>query len=60
MVLNKGPQIHFWISEKAASKTEPQQTPSDEGELPLVSDTHPKEDCQKERSLPPYYHVEIF
>jgi hypothetical protein len=58
----KGPQIHFWVSEKAVCQCEPPATNSEAGEcctsLPtqqlLVED-------QKTREFPPtYFHVEIF
>jgi hypothetical protein len=63
MVLNRfnsGPQIHFWISEKVVSETEQQQTVVDEGDGAQSLECCQQEDCQKERCIPPYYHVEIF
>lgn len=63
MVLNRfntGPQIHFWISEKVVSNTEPQEHNSDEVENPQAPDRYPQDASQKDRGLPPYYHVEIF
>jgi hypothetical protein len=63
MVLNRfnsGPQIHFWISEKVVSNTEPQDNNSDEMENPQTPDKYPQDVNQKDRGIPPYYHVEIF
>ena len=63
MVLNrftKGPQIHFWISDKVVSSSKPPQTNSEVGEPLQSPGASPQDDRRKDRSLPPYYHVEIF
>lgn len=60
MGINKGPQIHFWISDKVVSNTEQQETIVEEGNNAQSSECYCQDDCQKERSIPPYYHVEIF
>ena len=60
MVINKGPQIHFWISEKAESETETKKNKTDKKNCPQLDDCYPQADRKNDQSLPPYYHVEIF
>jgi hypothetical protein len=62
MITLKGPQIHFWIPEKAAGKSEPKPTNSEAGKCICTDQPTgqiPGKD-NKPRVLPSYYHVEIF
>jgi hypothetical protein len=62
MITLKGPQIHFWIPEKTAEKSEPKPTNSEAGKCicpDQLTGQIPDED-HKPRVLPSYYHVEIF
>lgn len=58
----KGPQIHFWVSEKAVSESKPPSTNSEAGKRSCTEQLaqQPVVDDRKRKELPAYDHVEIF
>lgn len=56
----KGPQIHFWISDKVVSPTAPSAGGDKKEKQPEGLTIQHKTQLGKEQEIPQHYHVEIF